>query len=52
MTNNEHNPHMCEAVQAPSRHMSYQCMLPKEHEDDEHMWYVTWTGEHEGDVME
>ena len=49
---NDKNPHRCDSVFNPTESQRYQCMLPMDHEEDEHMWYVTWTGEHEGDQMQ
>ena len=45
------NKHRCPAVFAPTENQKYQCMLPDGHEES-HMWFVTWGGEHEGDVMQ
>lgn len=49
MTDN--NPHRCTSVFTPTKDQKYRCMLPENHKD-EHMWFVTWTGEYEGDLMQ
>lgn len=41
----------CPAVYTPILNIKYQCMLYDGHDED-HMWYITWGGEHEGDLME
>ncbi len=48
----ENNPHQCDSVFNPVESQRYRCMLPEGHEEDEHMWYVTWTEEHAGDLMQ
>lgn len=51
MTSEENNPHRCDSIFNPTEGQRYRCMLPIDHEGD-HMWFVTWSGEHEGDLMQ
>ena len=45
------NPHQCTSIFTPTENQRYQCMLPEDHEE-EHMWFITWHVEHEGDIMQ
>ena len=49
MTKN--NQHRCTAIFTPTENQRYHCMLYEDHEE-EHMWFITWGGEHEGDLKQ
>lgn len=51
INNEEKNPHRCDSIFNPVENQRYRCMLPEGHEE-EHIWFVTWHGEHEGDLMQ
>lgn len=51
MESNEKNPHRCTSVFNPTEGQRYRCMLPEDHEE-EHMWFITWHPEHEGDLLQ
>ena len=51
MESDEKNPHRCTSVFNPTEGQRYRCMLPEDHEK-EHMWFITWHPEHEGDLLQ
>lgn len=46
------NPHQCDAVFSPSDNQSYRCMLAEGHDEEEHIWFITWTEEYSGDTLQ
>jgi hypothetical protein len=48
----EDNPHQCDAVFHVSESQIYRCKLSEGHKEDEHMWFITWTEEYSGDLMQ